>query len=139
MKCPKCGQLADPFATKCPHCGPIEGLKSGKKSAPVKPTKELEFGELDSEAFSAPTESETQPSPPKPGKEKKASKPEKQPSPPKPAKEKKASKKEKPTDSGDAPSGKPNFLSGLLSKLKPKSKAQPPAESEEELSIDEPG
>ena len=122
MKCPKCGLMADPFATKCPHCGPLDDAKSGKKSASLKPMAAPALADMDGEVVAAPA------------------KPPKRALLPGPAKGEKSAKPEKPVDTGASPSKGTNFLSNLLDKLKPKAKALPPAgNTEEDFSIDEPG
>ena len=125
MKCPKCGQLADPFATKCPNCGPIDEQKSGKKPAPMKPMKVPKPVELPDETLAVPD------------------KPAKRSLLPGLAKGAKSEKKGKPVDAGTAASGGTSFLTGLMSKLQPKVKAKqgatpPDANADDDFSIEEP-
>jgi len=153
MKCPKCGQYTDPFATKCPNCGPMgEVRRTSVKTATLPPPPEVEAFPLPDTTPEPAEAAAVQAEKPKKGfslGKPKAEKPQKAP---KPVKEKpvKAPKPQaaKPAKAAAKPGGNNlGFLSGLLEKFsaKPKAKAQAKAQTDtsdipdpDELSVDEP-
>lgn len=120
MKCPKCGHLADPFATKCPKCGILEEPRAAAMRPAVKPPRPERAPKPEKAPKAAPAATGEKPAKASffslPGKGAKADKPAK------PAKPANAAKPATPAKAGKPAANSFGFVTDLLNKFGAKGK-----------------